>query len=156
MQGEYLDLRLPRSGLPDGRHHPTGDTQVAVLSGNSTSFVVQQFDDSYRVGDRVLLAVYDATVREIPDFAIVPPVEITLPATTAVPVNGPNVRVTRNSEFSSTVTLGLVGDTAATAAGMPAMDILPAPSATPPAAGDMSAATFTPNVFAPNAAAAPT
>ncbi len=150
MQGEYLITGYPGPAFPSVATPPTGDTQVAVLSGNSTSFVVHQFDDSYQVGDRVLLAVYDGVVMEIPDFAIVPPVEITLPATTTAPVNGPNLRVTRNSQFSSTVTLGLVGDTAATAAGMPAADILPAPSVTPPAAGDMSAPTFTPNVFAPN------
>ncbi len=150
MQGEYLVSGYRGPAFPSVSTPPNGDTQVAVLSGNSTSFVVGQFDDAYRVGDRILLAVYDGTVMEIPDFAIVPPAEISLRSTTIAPVNGPNVRVTRNAEFSSTVTLALVGDTAATAAGMPDADILPDPSVTPPAAGDMSAPTFTPNVFAPN------
>jgi hypothetical protein len=61
----------PVAGVPPvGGVPPTGETQVAVLSGNSTSFVVSQFDDSYQAGDRLMLAVYDGTVMEIPDFAI--------------------------------------------------------------------------------------
>ena len=92
--------RFPRSATP-----PNGSTQVAVLSGNSTSFVVHQFDDKFKVGDRLLLGVYDGTVMEIPDFALTPPVEISLPATTTTPYDGPTVKVSRNKEFLSTVTL---------------------------------------------------
>jgi Flp pilus assembly protein TadG len=149
MQGEYFVSGYPGPAFPSVSAPPVGDTQVAVLSGNSTSFVVHQFDDSYAAGDRLMLAVYDGTVMEIPDFAIVPPTEILLPSTTVSPVNGPNIRVSRNSEFSSTVTLALKGDAAATALGFPQYDILPDPSVTPPAAGDMSAPTWTPNVFTP-------
>ncbi len=149
MQGEYLVTGYPGPAFPSVSVPPTGDTQVAVLSGNSSSFIVHQFDDSYQPGDRVLLAVYDGVVMEIPDFAIVPPVEITLPSTTTAPVNGPNVRVTRNGEFASTVTLKLTGDAAAATAGFPELDILPDPSVTPPGAGDLSAPTWTPNVFMP-------
>lgn len=150
MQGEYFVSGYPGPAFPEVSVPPTGDTQVAALSGGSTSFVVHQFDDSYAVGDRVLLAVYDGTVMEIPDFAIVPPVEISLPSTTTAPVNGPNIRVSRNSEFSSTVTLSMSGDAGAAALGTPEYDILPVPSVTPPAAGDMSAPTWTPNVFTPS------
>ncbi len=149
MQGEYFVSGYPGPAFPAVSLPPTGDTQVAVLSGNSTSFVVHQFDDSYAAGDRMMLAVYDGTVMEIPDFAIVPPTEILLPSTTAGTVNGPNVRVSRNSEFASTVTLSMTGDTGATAAGSPQFDILPDPSVTPPAVGDMSTPTWTPNVFTP-------
>ncbi|HEY6608624.1 MAG TPA: pilus assembly protein TadG-related protein [Candidatus Limnocylindria bacterium] len=149
MQGEYLVTGYPGPAFPAVGVPPTGDTQVAVLSGNSTSFVVHQFDDSYQAGDRLMLAVYDGTVMEIPDFAIIPPTEIALPSTTVAPVNGPNIRVTRNSQFASTVTLSLKGDAGATTLGFPALDILPDPSVTPPAAGDMSAPTWTPNVFTP-------
>ena len=42
---------------------------------------------------------------EIPDFAIVPPVELSLPSTTSAPVDGPSFKVTKNAEFLSTVTL---------------------------------------------------
>lgn len=149
IEGEYLVTGYPGPAFPAVSVPPNGDTQVAVLSGNSSSFVVHQFDDSYAAGDRLMLAVYDGTVMEIPDFAILPPVEIQLPSTTIAPVNGPTIRVTRNSEFSSTVTLALAGDAEATTLGFPQYDILPDPSVTPPAAGDMSAPTWTPNVFTP-------
>jgi Flp pilus assembly protein TadG len=149
MEGEYLVTGYPGPAFPAVGVPPTGETQVAVLSGNSTTFVVHQFDDAYQAGDRLMLAVYDGTVMEIPDFAIIPPTEISLPSTTVAPVNGPNIRVTRNSQFASTVTLALKGDAGATTLGFPALDILPDPSVTPPAAGDMSAPTWTPNVFMP-------
>jgi Flp pilus assembly protein TadG len=150
VEGAYLVSGYPGPQIPSVSTPPNGETQVAVLSGNSTSFVVQQFDDSYRVGDRVLLAVYDGTVMEIPDFAISPPVEIGLPSTTVTPFDGPTLKVSRNNAFLSTVTLSLVGDTAAAAAGYPAYDILPDPSVTPPASGDMTEPIWSTNVFQPD------
>ena len=89
-EGAYLVTGYPGPQFPPVATPPTGATQVAVLSGNSTSFVVQQFDDSFRVGDRVMLAVYDGTVMEIPDFTISPPVEIAIPSTTVTPVRRPH------------------------------------------------------------------
>ena len=56
-----------------------------------------------------MLAVYDSTVMEIPDFAISPPVEIALPATTMTPYDGPTTTISRNDDFHSTVTLSLRG-----------------------------------------------
>lgn len=149
MEGAYFVTGYPGPAFPAISVPPSGATQVAVISGNSTSFVVGQFDDSYVAGDRIMLAVYDGTVMQIPDFAIVPPAEITLPSTTVAPVNGPNISVTRNSEFSSTVTLSLKGDPYAATIGHPELDILPDPSVVPPAAGKMSEPTWTPNVFVP-------
>jgi hypothetical protein len=128
---------------------PNGDTQLAALSGNSTSFVVHQFDDQYVVGDRLMLAVYDSIVHEIPDFALSPPPEIAIPSTTTSPFDGPSFSVSRNKEFDSTVTLSLIGDTAATAAGHPTWDILPDPSVTPPASGDMTEPIWSLDVFQP-------
>jgi hypothetical protein len=128
---------------------PNGATQVAVLSGNSTSFVVGQFEDAYRVGDRILLAVYDGTVMEIPDFSLIPPVEISLPTTTSSPVDGPTVRVSRNAQFSSTVTLSVRGDFSATANGTPQHDIVADPPVTPPPSGDISQPVWSTNVFVP-------
>jgi hypothetical protein len=129
---------------------PNGDTQVGVLSGNSTSFVVHQFDDQFAVGDRLLLGVYDGTVMSIPDFAFTPPGEIAIPSTTGTPFDSPTTfKVSRNSAFNSTVTLHLHGDAAAAAAGHPEYDILPAPSVTPPAAGDMTQPIWSTDVFIP-------
>ena len=120
-----------------------------MLSGNSTSFVPQLFDDAFRVGDRLMLAVYDSTVMEIPDFSISPPVEITLPSTTVTPYDGPTATVSRNDDFHSTVTLTLLGDSGATAVGHPEYDILPDPPVTPPATGDMTEPIWSTNVFEP-------
>ena len=149
VEGEYLITGYPGPAFPAVGVPADGSTQVAVLSGNSTSFVVQQFDDAYRAGDRVMLGVYDGTVMEIPDFAISPPVEISLPSTTTAPVDGPTTKVSRNKEFLSTVTLSMVGDAGATALGLPALDILPDPSVTPPVAGDMTEPIWSQNVFEP-------
>ena len=149
MQGEYLVTGYRGPAFPPVSTPPNGSTQVAALSGNSTSFVVHQFDDAFKVGDRVLLAVYDGTVMEIPDFSLTPPTEISLPSTTTSPVDGPTVRVGRNNQFSSTVTLSMVGDFSATAAGTPEYDIIPDPSVTPPAVGDMTEPVWSTNVFLP-------
>jgi Flp pilus assembly protein TadG len=148
-EGAYLITGYPGPQFPPVATPPTGATQIAVLSGNSTSFVVQQFDDSFRVGDRVMLAVYDGTVMEIPDFTISPPVEIAIPSTTVTPFDGPTTTISRNDAFHSTVTLSMRGDGGATAAGHPPYDILPDPSVTPPAAGDMTEPIWSANVFEP-------
>ncbi len=149
IQGRYFVTGYPGPAFPPVTSPPNGATQVAVLSGNSTSFVVHQFDDTYRVGDRVLLAVYDGTVMEIPDFTLIPPSEIGLPSTTASPVDGPSVTVSRNNQFTSTVTLSMIGDFSASAAGRPELDLLPDPSVTPPAPGHMTEPIWSQNVFVP-------
>ncbi len=149
-EGAYLVSGYPGPAFPSVSTPPNGATQVGVLSGNSTSFVVQQFDDSFKVGDRILLGVYDGTVLEIPDFALTPPVEISLPATTITPVVGPSVKVSRNKEFLSTVTLGLAGDADAVAAGQPpSTNIIPDPPITPPAVGHITEPVWSQNVFQP-------
>jgi hypothetical protein len=150
LEGEYLVTGYRGPQIPAVATPPTGATQLAALSGNSTSFVVQQFDDQFVDGDRLLLAVYDSIVHEIPDFTISPPVEIAIPSTTTTPFDGPSFTVSRNREFDSTVTLSLLGDAAATAASHPESDILPDPSVTPPATGDMTEPLWSMNVFQPN------
>ncbi len=148
-EGAYLVTGYPGPAFPAVSTPPNGTTQVAVLSGNSTSFVVHQFDDTYKVDDRVLLGVYDGTVMEIPDFSITPPVEISLPSSTSS-YDGPTLKVSRNKEFQSTVTLSLAGDEAAVAAGQPAStNIIENPAAVPPSVGFMSQPTWSTNVFEP-------
>ncbi len=113
--------------------------------------VVFNFDDVFFVGDRILLALYNGTVMQIPDFAISPPSAITLPSSTgATPVDGPNFSVSRNDAFNSTVTLHLHGDEAATAIGHPEWVLIPDPPVTPPANGDMNEPTWSTNVFIPD------
>jgi hypothetical protein len=149
MQGEYLITGYPGPAFPTVADPADGNTQVAVISGNSSSFVTGNFGDAYRAGDRVVLAVYDGTVMEIPDFAITPPVEISLPSTTITPVNGPTTKVTKNSAFASTVTLSLAGDAGATTLGHPEWDLIPEPPVSPPTAGHMTEPTWSTNVFVP-------
>jgi Flp pilus assembly protein TadG len=149
MQGTYLVTGYRGPAIPSVSTPPNGTTQVGVMSGNDTSFVPHLFDDAFRAGDRVMLAVYDSTVMEIPDFTISPPAEISLPSTTASAYDGPTTTISRNDDFLSTVTLALIGDGAATALGHPELDILPDPSVTPPAAGDISEPIWSTNVFEP-------
>lgn len=152
VQGGYLVNGYPGPAFPTVGAPPTGDTQVAILSGVSTSFVLGQLGASYRAGDRLLLPLYDGTVMEMPDFTIVPPGEFLLPSTTTAPVSGPTVRVTRNDAFATTVTLALKGDAYAATIGHPESYILPDPSVVPPATGHMSEPSWTPNGFTPSTA----
>jgi hypothetical protein len=145
-EGAYITTGYPGPAFPPVSTPANGSTQVAVLSGNDTAMVVGNFEDVHGVGDRLLLAVYDGTVMEIPDFSITPPSVITLPTTTSTPVSGPSFTVSRNDAFASTVQLHLHGDALAP---NPAYDILPDPSVTPPGAGDMNQPTWSTDVFVP-------
>jgi len=149
MQGAYLLGGYIGPMFPPVLQPADPNDQVAVLSGNDTAMVVGNFDDVYAVGDRLLLAVYNGTVMQIPDFAISPPSVIAVEPTTSSPMSGPNFTVSRNDAFNSTVTLHLHGDANAAAAGYPAYDILPTPPVTPPAAGDMNQPTWSTDVFIP-------
>jgi Flp pilus assembly protein TadG len=147
-EGEYILSGYPGPMFPAVVSPADPNDQVAALSGNDTSMVVGNFSDSYAVGDRILLAVYNGTVMEIPDFAISPPSSFAVAATGTL-VNGPNFVVSRNDSFNSTVTLHLHGDLEAAAAGHPEYDLVPDPPVTPPAAGDMNQPTWSTDVFIP-------
>jgi hypothetical protein len=149
-EGEYLITGYVGPGFPPISEPSDPNDQVAVLLGNDSPQVVGNFNDSFGIGDRLLLGVYSGTVMQIPDFAISPPSAITLPSTTVVPVNGPNFTVSRNDAFASTVTLHLHGDAAAAVVGHPEWDILPTPSVTPPLPGDMNQPTWSTDVFIPS------
>jgi hypothetical protein len=149
-EGEYLLTGYPGPMFPPIVSPADPNDQVAVLLGNDSAMVLGNFEDVFVVGDRLLLAVYNGTVMQIPDFAVSPPSAITLPSTTTSPITGPNFTVSRNEEFNSTVTLHLHGDSAATAIGHPEWDLLPDPSVTPPAAGDMNQPTWSTDVFIPS------
>ena len=147
----YLDADNPYPGppFPTVQDPPTGATQVGIMNGVSAAHSTGPFDTQYSVGNRVMFTVYNGTVMAIPDFAIEPPVLISLPETTGSPTNGPTFRVSRNAAFTSLVTLALAGDAAAVATGHPEYDILPDPATTTPTTGHMGKATFSPNGFLP-------
>lgn len=143
-QSEYVTTGYPGPGFPAAVQPPTGDLQVATLSGHNTDQLVDAFDEVYDSGDRVMLAVYDGTVKAIPDFSITPPSRLTLPATTGSPTDGPTFSVVRNDQFTGSVELSLVGDEDAPD---PADNILPVPGTAAPAAGAMNEPVFNPNNF---------
>jgi len=143
-QAAYVVTGYPGPGFPAAQAIPTGELQVATLSGHNTGHLVDAFDDIYDPGDRVLLAVYDGTVRAIPDFSITPPSRITLPSTTGTPQDGPNFVVSRNDQFTAAVELQLMGDADASDA---ALDILPTPGTAAPATGAMNEPVFNPDGF---------
>ena len=145
-QAEYILTGYPGPGFPAAIEPPTGDLQVATLSGHSTGHLMDAFDDLYSPLDRILLAVYDGTVKAIPDFSITPPSEIVLPATTTVPTDGPTFKVARNAAFTGTVTLDLRGDADAPT---PSDNILPVSGTGAPSAGRMNEPVFNPDNFAP-------
>ena len=147
MKGEqagYVVDGYPGPGFPAVTTPPTGALQVATLSGHNTDQLVSSFDEIYDPGDRVFLAVYDGTVRAIPDFSITPPSRITLPATTASPTDGPGFTVSRNDQFTGSVELTLVGDEDAPD---PADNILPIAGTAAPAVGEMNEPVFNPDNF---------
>jgi hypothetical protein len=148
-EGDYLIDGYPGPGFPPVMNPADPNDQVAALLGNDSPMVVGNFEETFSVGDRVLLAVYNGTVMQIPDFALTPPAAITVPSTTTTPISGPNFTVSRNDAFNSTVTLHLHGDAAANLIGYPEWDILPDPSVTPPGTGDMNQPTWSTDVFIP-------
>ncbi|MDH4334546.1 MAG: pilus assembly protein TadG-related protein [Chloroflexota bacterium] len=148
-EGTYLLTGYPGPMFPSVVQPADPNDQVAALLGNDTAMVVGNFEDVFAVGDRIMLALYNGTVMQIPDFAISPPSAISVPSTTSSPLNGPNFSVSRNDAFNSTVTLHLHGDANAVAAGYPTHDIVPTPPVTPPAGGKMNQPTWSTDVFIP-------
>jgi Putative Flp pilus-assembly TadE/G-like len=148
MEGEYL-ITGYRGGpaFPPITQPADPNDQVATLSGNDTPMVIGNFSESYAIGDHLLLAVYNGTVMQIPDFSITPPANITIASTATI--TGPTFVVSRNDAFNSTVTLSLHGDHAASNA---AWDLIPAepPTTTPPTAGHMNQPTWSTDVFIPS------
>jgi Flp pilus assembly protein TadG len=148
MEGAYITDGYIGPMFPSITSPADPNDQVATLSGNDTSMVVGNFSQVYDVGDRVLLAVYNGTVMQIPDFSISPPTSITVPGTTGTPISGPNFSVARNDAFSSTVALSLHGDLNAPNS---AYDIIDEPPSTGvPLPGKMNMPTFSPDNFIPD------
>lgn len=142
-QAAYVTDGYPGPGFPAAETPPTGALQVATLSGHNTGQLVDAFDDMFDPGDRILLAVYDGTVKAIPDFQILPPTQLVMPST-GTPAVPHSFSVTRNDQFAGSVELELLGDTDAPD---PTDNILPTPGNTPPAPGTMNEPLFNPDGF---------
>ncbi|HEX2883622.1 MAG TPA: Tad domain-containing protein [Candidatus Limnocylindria bacterium] len=147
-QSQYIVDGYPGPGFTAVTNPPSGAHQVATLSGHNSDQLVHRFGEAYGAGDRLLLAVYDGSVRAIPDFAINPPNSISLPGSTAgTPVDGPSFYVSSNAAFTSFAKLELLGDADASD---PAHNILPVSGNAAPAPGTMNEPIFTPNNFTPS------
>jgi Flp pilus assembly protein TadG len=44
--------------------------QLAVLNGSNSGIFVENYEDRFRIGDKLLLQLYDGTVKTVPDFNI--------------------------------------------------------------------------------------
>ncbi len=70
--------------------------EVAALDGSSSGIFVTNYDQFYRVGDVIMLQLYDGTVKSIPDFTIQAP-NLTMPTTGTVTTT--TVAYTMNTQF---------------------------------------------------------
>jgi hypothetical protein len=44
--------------------------QLAVLNGSSSGIFVEDYEDRFDIGDKLLLQLYDGTVKTVPDFSV--------------------------------------------------------------------------------------
>lgn len=115
--------------------------QVATMSGNSAGVVVSNFSQYMRVGEKILVQVFDGQVREIPDFTINAPSVVSVTSPLGPDADGPTFRVGANQRFrdqNDWVDLQLLRDTFNNGAG----------DDTPAGLHD-TAATFNPDGFTP-------
>jgi Flp pilus assembly protein TadG len=150
-EGDYIINGYDGPTFPSVTNPADPNDQVAVLSGNDTSMVVGNFTQRFAAGDRILLALYNGTVMQIPDFSISPPGAIVIGGSETI--TGPTFpfTVSRNDAFNSTVTLHLHGDTGADDIGHPEWDLIEAdpPTNDPPSAGQMNMPAWSTDVFIP-------
>lgn len=73
--------------------------QVATMSGNSAGVVVSNFARYMRIGERILVQLFDGQVREVPDFTINPPSTIAATSPMGPGATGPTFRVGANQRF---------------------------------------------------------
>ncbi len=150
-EGAYITAGYDGPSFPSITTPADPNDQVAAISGNDTAMVVRNFAQSFAVGDRLLLALYNGTVMQIPDFSISPPSAITIGGTETIPGPAFPFSVSRNDAFNSTVTLHLHGDTEADTLGHPEWDLIQTdpPTNDPPAAGQMNMPIWSTDVFIP-------
>jgi len=83
--------------------------QLAVLNGSSSGIFVDDYNNRFRIGDKLLLQLYDGTVKTVPDFTLTS-------GTLTLPTNGTGtstVQYTYSPQFQisgATVTTSLIPD----------------------------------------------
>ncbi|MDQ3871549.1 MAG: hypothetical protein M3301_08055, partial [Chloroflexota bacterium] len=103
-QGGY-----PGPDLPPVTSPPNARDQVATISGNATSPAIVAMSKRYVAGDEILVCVYPGTLLTVKDFAVATPAMISLPETGTV-TNVASLLISRNQNFSGTVTLSTLAD----------------------------------------------
>lgn len=110
MEAGWIAAGYPGPMFPPVISPPDPNDQVGIMSGNSTGIAIDALNARYGPGDAILVAVYPGNVMAIPDFALAPPSQISLPASGTTAAAG-TLKVSRNQAFSGTVTLALLADT---------------------------------------------
>jgi hypothetical protein len=109
MQANWVATGYPGPQFPAAVTPPDPNDQVAIMDGNSTGIIISAVTGRYAPGDVILVAVYPGNVMQIPDFAISPPSQISLPTSGTTAAAG-SFKVSRNQAFSGTVTLTMLSD----------------------------------------------
>jgi Flp pilus assembly protein TadG len=109
LEAGWITRGYPGPMFPSIVSPPDPNDQVAIMSGNATGIAIEAVNNRFGPGDVILVLVYPGNVMAIPDFAITPPGQLTLP-TTGVTANAGSLKVSRNTAFSGTVTLTTVAD----------------------------------------------
>jgi len=111
MEANWVVTGYPGPLFPPAITPPDPNDQVGIMSGNSTGIAIDAVNARFVPGDVILVAIYPGNVMAIPDFALSPPSQISLPesGTTA---NAGSLKASRNQAFSGTVTLTMLSDAA--------------------------------------------
>ena len=72
--------------------------QIAALDGSSSGIFVTDYQNFFRVGDIIMLQLYDGTVKSIPDFTIQAP---TLAVPTSGSIPSSTIAYTMNTQFQT-------------------------------------------------------
>jgi hypothetical protein len=104
-------MGYPGPDFPPAITPPDPNDQVGIMSGNSTGIAIDAVNARYAPGDVILVAIYPGNVMAIPDFALSPPSQISLPES-GVTANAGSLKASRNQAFSGTVTLTMLSDPA--------------------------------------------
>ncbi|MCI0344251.1 MAG: pilus assembly protein TadG-related protein [Chloroflexi bacterium] len=109
MEANWVAVGYPGPAFPPAVTPPDPNDQVGIMSGNATGIAIDAVNNRFAPGDVILVAIYPGNVMAIPDFAIAPPAQISLP-TSGTMASAGSLKVSRNQAFSGNVTLTMLGD----------------------------------------------
>ncbi len=97
-EATYIAQGYPGPDLPayDGTGAQAG-LQIGTMSGNSSGIVIDNFNKYLKVGDYILVQLFDGQVLQVPDFTL-GALSISA-ATPSGPANGPTFNVGANNRF---------------------------------------------------------